>query len=76
MRNETRNKEAYIDTVPFEIIDKDEAERKSFYVFQTIFSTARLAGYQVKGDLTLIDWSGREHTSRNVMPKYKHKKNV
>ena len=58
------------------IEEKDDAERKAFFVFQTIFSVARLAGYQIHGDLTIHDWNGTEHKSSEIMPKYRHRKDV
>jgi hypothetical protein len=56
-----------------DFIIEDEAEKKSYYVMQTIYSICRLSGYRVKGDLILSDWEDREHSSRDVMPKYKHR---
>lgn len=80
--NERKNAEGYSDPTAYEAIrheeeqQKEEARQKAFYVFQTIFSVARLAGYQVIGDIKLTDWAGREHDSSEIMPRYKHRKDV
>lgn len=57
-----KNGEGYTDFTAFQAMKAvDGAETKAYHAMQTMLSVARLGGFRVMGDITLIDRTGTTH---------------
>ena len=65
--DDTRNNEGYKDTTPHKVIKTDERKKKAFYVFRTMVSVARLAGFYVRDNLIIEDGDGGKYNSKDYL---------
>lgn len=70
--DETRNNEGYTDSTAHKAINSDERKMKAFYVFKTMISCARLAGFYVNTNLVIEDHDGNKYYSNDELKKSKH----
>lgn len=69
--DDTRNEEGYKDTTPYKAITADERKKKAYYVFKTMISVARLAGFFINADLIIEDHDGTKYHSKYILPRRK-----
>jgi len=74
--DERKNKEGYTDETPYKVINQEERRRKSFYVFKTMISAARLAGFYINDNLIIEDNEGNKYHSNEILKAYERKRNV
>lgn len=71
----SKNKEGYSDPTPHKVINAEGKKQKAFYVFRTMVSVARLAGFYINDNLTIEDGDGVKYHSKDYL-KSKPKPNV
>ena len=54
----------------------EERRKKSFYVFKTMISAARLAGFYINDNLIIEDNDGNKYHSTEILKAYERKRNV
>ena len=64
-----RNKEGYKDPTTYNAIRHDDRSGKAFYVFKTMISVARLAGFYVNQAIVIEDSSGTRYRSDKILGK-------
>lgn len=69
--DDTRNNEGYTDSTAHKAIRSEERNKKAFYVFKTMISCARLAGFYVNADLVIEDHDGNKYNSTDILRKGK-----
>ena len=74
--NERKNKEGYTDSTAYGAIRIQERRKKAYYVFQTMISCARLAGFYVNDALVIEDSNGTKYNSDDIMHRGNNKPNV
>ena len=74
--NDKKNKEGYTDSVAFAALKNTERKNKAFYVFKTMISVARLAGFYVNENIVIEDFDGTKYRSNDILHKGTKKPNV
>ena len=74
--DEKKNNEGYADGTAYAAMRADERKQKAYYVFKTMISVARLAGFFVNDNLTIEDNHGTKYHSNFILKKRDRKPDV
>lgn len=74
--DDIRNKEGYKDITSYAVLKQETRKQKAFYVFKTMISVARLAGFYVTDTLIIEDSEGKKYRSTDVLKKTEKKTDV
>ena len=68
MSDEVKNSEGYTDWTAYKAIKKaDGAEAKAYHTYRALINVARLAGFNLLGEVLLEDRCGKIHHSDEVV---------
>ena len=65
--DDRKNREGYSDTTAYKAITHEDRSGKAFYVFKTMISVARLAGFYVTQALVIEDGAGTKYNSDKIL---------
>ena len=71
-----KNKEGYTDSTAYAVINAESRKQKAYYVFKTMISAARLAGFYVNDALVIEDGDGVKYKSTEILNRERKKPNV
>ena len=75
-QKDKKNQEGYADPTAYKVFISDERRHKAMYVFKTMISCARLAGFYVNDNLIIEDKEGRKYNSKEILRNNRNNKNV